>query len=395
MSALLEPVTFGKDLVLRNRVAMASLTRNRCVDSCKPGPAQVRYYSDRARDGPGIIVSEGTLVDWAGLDWPRAPCMISNEHADAWRVVVDAVHKEGSLMFMQAWHAGRCQHDEMPIMKNAGRSVLAPSSISAKDGKYHDLPGFPGHTDNVTAIEDPRDLIETYRRSISLAKTAGFDGIELLCQGGYLPQQFLNSRANKRTDAYGGPVENRSRFALELVDAASEVFGGPEFICIKISPTDTLNDSVVTFDEMQETYTYLIKELVKRKVGIVTICRRGANISVESADAYSFSFPRPKGYLLPPKYDPVLEFGGLVKFPGSPSLLMANQDYGIEEADQLVREGKIDLLMIGRPFIFNPDVVTRIRKGVPFANNDRGDFVYYGPYRVPDENYNDWPVATA
>lgn len=104
---------------------------------------------------------------------------------------------------------------------------------------------------------------------------------------------------------------------------------------------------------MQDTYTYLIKELVKRKVGIITICRRGANIHVESPDAYS-NFPRPEGFLLPPNYDPVLEFCGLIKFPGSPSLLMVNQDYGVEEANRLVKEGKIDLLMIGRPFIFNP-----------------------------------------
>lgn len=148
-------------------------------------------------------------------------------------------------------------------------------------------------------------------------------------------------------------MENRCRFALELVDAASEAFGGPELIGVKISPTDALNDSIVTFDEMQETYTYLIKEFVKRKVGIITICRRGADIHVESVDAYNH-FPRPEGFLLPPNYDPVLKFGGLIKFPGSASLLMVNQDYGVEEAERLVKEGKIDLLMIGRPFIFNP-----------------------------------------
>lgn len=108
MSALLEPTTTGKGLALRNRIAMASMTRNRCVDSYKPGPASVKHYADRARDGPGIIVTEGVLVDWAGLDYPHAPVMVSEEHAEAWRVVVDAVHKEGALMFMQAWHAGTC-----------------------------------------------------------------------------------------------------------------------------------------------------------------------------------------------------------------------------------------------------------------------------------------------
>ncbi len=106
MSSLLEPAIIGKGLTLRNRVAMASMTRNRCVDSFKPGPAQVRYYADRARDGPGIIVSEGIFVEWAGTDWKHAPVMVSNEHAQAWRPVVDAVHNEGAYMFFQAWHAG-------------------------------------------------------------------------------------------------------------------------------------------------------------------------------------------------------------------------------------------------------------------------------------------------
>jgi 2,4-dienoyl-CoA reductase-like NADH-dependent reductase (Old Yellow Enzyme family) len=140
---------------------------------------------------------------------------------------------------------------------------------------------------------------------------------------------------------------------LELVEAISQVLGGTELICVKIGPTDTLNDSVVTFDEMQETYTYLIRELVKRKLGIVNICRRGANIGTQSAKSFS-DFVRPEGYSLPQNYDPVLDFGRLVKGPGNASMLMANQDYDIEEANQLVKESKIDLIMIGRPFIFNP-----------------------------------------
>ena len=140
---------------------------------------------------------------------------------------------------------------------------------------------------------------------------------------------------------------------MELVDAISKDFGGSEFICVKISPTDILNDSVVTFDEMQETYTHLITELVRRNVGIINICRRGANFDAGSVDTSGYG-SRPKEYPLPPNYDPVLEFGGLVKCPGSASMLMANQDYDIKEADQLIKKGKIDLVMIGRPFMYNP-----------------------------------------
>lgn len=143
MSALLEPIIIGGKLSLRNRVVMGSMTRNRCIDDGKPGPAQVQHYVDRARDGAGLIVNEGTFVDWTGCDWSSSPFMITSEHSKAWQVVTDAVHEVGGKIFFHAWHAGRCQHDEMPIMKKHGGVVLAPSAVPAMDGKYRDLPGQP------------------------------------------------------------------------------------------------------------------------------------------------------------------------------------------------------------------------------------------------------------
>lgn len=163
----------------------------------------------------------------------------------------------------------------------------------------------------------------------------------------------MYSRANQRTDEYGGSVENRCRFILELVDSIASVFDGPEYICVKINPTDHLNDSIVDFGEMKETYTYLITELVKRKVGIINLGRRGAETSPGSGEFFG-PLPRPEGYPLPPGYDPVLDFGKLVKFPGSPTLLMANHDYTVEEADALVGAGKLDMITFARAFIWNP-----------------------------------------
>lgn len=147
---------------------MGSMTRNRCVDDFKPGRAQVKHYADRARDGVGLIVTEGTFVDWTGCDWDKSPVMINEDHARAWRSVTDAVHREGGKIYFQAWHAGtqmplspnagpcslhslllhigRCQHDEMPIMKEKGGVVEAPSAIRANDGKYRELPGIPVHS---------------------------------------------------------------------------------------------------------------------------------------------------------------------------------------------------------------------------------------------------------
>ena len=160
-------------------------------------------------------------------------------------------------------------------------------------------------------------------------------------------------RANQRTDSYGGSVENRCRFVLEIVETIIEVYGSPDFVCVKICPADFFNDSAVSFEEMKETYTYLIKELVKRRVGIINISRRGTDIGEESGNVTGIT-TRPADFPLPPNYDPVLDFGPLVKYPGSPSLLMANHEYTPEEADHLVKEGKLDLITFARPFIYNP-----------------------------------------
>lgn len=169
----------------------------------------------------------------------------------------------------------------------------------------------------------------------------------------YFITYSFNSRANKRTDKYGGSVENRCRFLLEVVDVITEVFSGPEMVCVKINPTDYLNDSIVEFEEMQEVYSYLITALVKRKVGIINLGRRGLDPNAGTEDLFGRS-PRPEGYPLPPNWDPVLHFGQLVKSPGSSTLLMTNHDYTVEEADGLVKAGKLDLITFGRPFIYNP-----------------------------------------
>ncbi|KAF4500061.1 putative NADPH2 dehydrogenase chain OYE2 [Fusarium agapanthi] len=219
--------------------------------------------------------------------------------------------------------------------------------------------------------------------------SAGISGLVAKShQSGYLPQQFLSSRANHRMEEYGGSVENRCRFTLELVDAITAVFNGPEYICVKINPTDHLNDSIFSFDEMKETYTYLITERVKREVGIINLGRRGAETSPGSGEFFG-PLPQPEGYPLPPGYDPVLDFGELVQFPGSSSLLMANHDYTAGAAEALVEAGKLDMITFARAFIWNLDLVPRINHGIPLAENGRGHWIFYGLEETPDEGYND------
>ncbi|KAI5285514.1 hypothetical protein KEM52_002400 [Ascosphaera acerosa] len=140
---ILDPIVLGDDLALRTRVCMGALTRNRCIDGNKPTPSTAQHYAERARDGTGLIVAEGTTVAAHGLEWPDAPLMTGPEHAAAWAKVTDAVHAEGGRIFFQAWHPGRIQNEEMPLLKQSGEPVLSCSPIPAAGGKYRTLPGQP------------------------------------------------------------------------------------------------------------------------------------------------------------------------------------------------------------------------------------------------------------
>ncbi|KAH6633048.1 hypothetical protein C7974DRAFT_412076 [Boeremia exigua] len=391
--ALLKPFEFSSGLALRNRICMGSMTRNRNTDSNKPTSAAVEYYSDRARNGAGLIIAEGTFVSPTGSEWLNAPLMTTRSHAQAWQAVVDAVHRENGAIFFQPWHEGRAQNDLAPMMKETGYPVLAPSCIQAKAGKYRFLDGVPGHTANLTPMtnEHIKEVVEQYRYSCELAKEAGFDGVEIIAQGGYLIHNFLCTRSNVRTDTYGGSAENRCRFLLEVVDAIATVYPASH-IGVKVAPCDNVADIACSYAELSETYTCLTKGLVEREIGFINLSRRGCATG-EPNDDFSDSTVRPDGMELPEGYEPLQEFGPLVKFPASKTKLMVNYGYTVEEAEELVRQDKIDMITFGRPFICNPDLVERIRKNVPLAENDRGGRVNYGPFGDVNENYNDWPAA--
>ncbi|KAI5475869.1 hypothetical protein MNV49_000751 [Pseudohyphozyma bogoriensis] len=311
------------------------------------------------------------------------------------------VHGEGdsvipwtdSKVYGDTVRACRIQHEDMPRLKASGQPVLAPSAVPAAGGKFRELPGSPGHSQHVTAIDDVNRIVEQYRTAARLAKDAGFDGIELLSQGGYLLHNFLCSHSNLRTDDYGGSVENRCRFPLQVLDAILDVWPA-SLVGIKICPSDDYNDSCVSYEELSETYTYYIKQLMSRQLGYINLSRRGCTLGRVQDDDYFVEVPRPKGKELPRGYEPIHQFGALVKYPGSPTQLMVNHEYSTEEAEQLLAEGKVDLVTFGRPFIYNPDLVSRIKTGAELALNTRGKNVNYGPYGKPDDFYNDWPTAS-
>jgi 2,4-dienoyl-CoA reductase-like NADH-dependent reductase (Old Yellow Enzyme family) len=196
---------------------------------------------------------------------------------------------------------------------------------------------------------------------------------------------------------------------LDVVDAVVDVWG-PGAVGIKLCPCDDVSDIAAPYHEISETYSYLIQQLVARELGFIELMRRGCNLGNDN-DGFSDSTPRPVGTELPLGYEPLDEFGPLIKYPGSKTMLMVNYGYTVEEAESLVKQGRIDLVSFGRPFIYNPvclqqllkacltdlgpfkDLISRVKNGIAFATNDRGIQVNYGPYDDPNENYNDWSSA--
>lgn len=351
---LLEAFQLSPSLHLRNRICMGSMTRNRNTSQHTPTPSATTHYSTRAHNGAGLIIAEGTFISPTGSEWLNCPMMTTPSHALAWQPITRAVHAEGGTIFFQPWHEGRAQNDLAPALRETGYPVLAPSAIQAKAGKYRFLDGVPGHTANITPMsgEHIEEVVEQYRHSCELAKQAGFDGVEVIAQGGYLVHNFLSTRSNTRTDAYGGSVQNRCRFLLEVVDAIATVYP-ISHIGVKIAPCDNVADIACSYAELSETYTYLIQRLVERRLGFINLSRRGCETGHPNDD-FSDSTVRPADMELPAGYDPLEEFGPLVKFAGSETKLMVNYGYTVAEAEGLMQRGKIDLITFGRPFIYNP-----------------------------------------
>ncbi|KXN71047.1 FMN-linked oxidoreductase, partial [Conidiobolus coronatus NRRL 28638] len=276
---LQEPFQLGS-LKLKNRVIMASLTRNRGI---VPTQAHVDYYSQRA--GAGLILSEGILIEPQGTEWPNAPGIWSDEQVEGWKKVTDAVHAKRGLIFAQLYHVGRCANAGM----NNGILPPAPSDIPAKAGKFRLLKGEPGYS-VPKSIENPKDYIKMYKKAAENAKLAGFDGVEFQSSGGCLPAQFLESHSNNRDDGYGGSIENRARFILEAIDELSQVYPKKQ-IGIKISPSGGYNDmGEGSAEQIIELHSYLIKELDSRDIGYIQLCRyfsfsdpqgRGTNVDIQ------------------------------------------------------------------------------------------------------------------
>lgn len=342
-STLFTPLILGK-LTLKNRIVMAPMTRSRAIGNV-PNELMQEYY--RLRADAGLIITEGTSPSPNGLGYARIPGMFNDAQVQGWRGVTDGVHQAGGKMFLQLMHTGRVTH---PANLQPGGRVLAPSAIAAPGEMWTDSNGLQAYPVPSAMNEaDIAQAIGEYADACKRAIEAGFDGVELHGANGYLIDQFLNTASNLRSDRWGGSIENRIRFAVEVARASAAAIGA-ERIGMRISPYGVLSGMAPDAD-MDALYERLIAEL--NSIGLVYI---------HIVDHSSMGAPEVSSSL---KAKIRTGFRGKYIMSGGYDLARANA-----ELDQ--RRG--DLVAFGRPFISNPDLVLKLLTGKPLSAPDMETF---------------------
>ncbi len=357
-SKLFEPFKLGP-ITLPNRLVMAPLTRNRAVGGLVPSPLAVEYYGQRA--SAGLLVTEASQVSQQGQGYQDTPGIYSKEQVAGWRKVTDRVHARGGRIFLQLWHVGRISHAS--LQPNGGAPV-APSAIRAR-GKT-----FVGGT--FVDISEPRALelseiagiIESFRRGAANALEAGFDGVEIHGANGYLLDQFAKDGANKRTDAYGGSIENRARLMLEVAHVVTSE-AGAERTGIRIAPVTTSND--ISDSNPQPLFDHIVDRLNALNLVYIHV--------IEGATGG-------------PRDVAPFDYGSLRRrFKGA---YVANNGYDLELANKALAANEADLIAFGKLFIANPDLVERFKRGAPLNAPDKATF-----YGGGAKGYTDYPSLEA
>lgn len=336
MKTLFEPATLG-DIKLQNRVVMAPMTRSRAIQN-KPNELMAQYYSQRAT--AGLIITEGVSPSPNGLGYARIPGLFNEEQADGWKQVTTAVHKGGAKIFMQIMHTGRVGH---PINLPPGAKVLGPSAIAAPGEMWTDEKGMLPHpVPHEMNEQEILHAIQEFRHSSELAVKAGFDGVELHGANGYLIDQFLNTGSNQRKDRWGGSLENRIRFAVEVAKACVATIGANK-VGMRISPYGVFN-GMIPDSEMSTLYKKLILELNKLNVVYIHVVDHSAMGAPPVGDEIKQMIRS--------------EFQGAYILSGG---------YNRNKADADLASNKGDLVAFGRPFISNPNLVEKLKTHQPLV----------------------------
>ena len=363
-AALFTPVQLGA-LPLKHRIVMAPLTRSRSIQpDSVPGTLMAEYYAQRASDG-GFIISEATNISKTSRGWLGSPGLYSKQQVEGWKKVVAGVHAKGGLMFAQLWHTGRSSHvsmtgGETPVSASVDPAYWQNPShlVSTPSGWVQPSPH------RALSIPEIALIVEDYRQAAARAMEAGFEGVELHAANGYLMDQFLQDGSNKRTDEYGGSLEHRSRFLLEVVAAMTSVWGGDR-VGVRIGPSGTWNG--MSDSNPQALFTHVAEQLNQFGLAYLHLIE-----------------PRVKGS------EVVLEHQGAIAaaqlrtvFQGK---MIAAGGFEPDAAETIVANGTADAVAFGRHFIANPDLPRRIQEGLPLTAYDRDTF-----YTFDAHGYTDYP----
>lgn len=342
MPTLFESLAVGP-YTLKNRLVMAPMTCSRADAKGVQPDFAATYYGQRA--GAGLMITEGTQPSDEGQGYARTPGIYTPEHVAAWRKVTDAVHAKGSRIFVQLMHVGRIAH---PLNRLTDAAPVAPSAIQAKGMMYTDQQGMQPHPiPRALATEEIPGIIDQYVTGAHAAFAAGFDGVEFHAASGYLPNQFLESGTNQRTDRYGGSVQNRARFIMEALEALTQVRGAG-YVGIKLSPEMGFND--IRDEHPEETYSYLVKQL--------------SGLGLAYLQVGNFNAAKDYHALLRPLYQGVY---------------IAGAGFNGEKADAIA---------FGVPFIANPDLPERLQRGLALSSPDQSTF-----YTPGEKGYTDYATA--
>jgi N-ethylmaleimide reductase len=357
---LFTPIQVGKSQ-LSNRIVMAPMTRSRAGAGDAATALNATYYAQRAT--AGLIISEASQVSQQGQGYAWTPGIYSDAQVAGWKTVVDAVHDKGGHMALQLWHVGRISH---PLLQPGGADPVAPSAIQAKGQCFVIQPdGTPANVP--TALPRALDtkelpgIVDDYVRGARNAMAAGFDFVEIHAANGYLLNQFLSPNSNQRTDAYGGNLENRARFVLEVVDAIIAAIGADK-IGVRLSPQGVFND----IDDPESTMMalYLAKAFTQRNVAFLHIAEPDWAGGEPLSQAFRLQLRE--------------AFGGT---------LMTCGGYSATTAEALLGANLVDMVAFGRPFIANPDLVYRLRENAPLNEPDPNTF-----YGGAEAGYTDYPT---